>query len=658
MSNKTVKYRARIFVILVMLIFFVLVLRLFYLQVVQVEKFQTLAQQNHIRFVPISAPRGDIFARDGKTKIVSNRPVYTVSFMTLPGKENKENILGGIGKLAEILEINPEEIYMKLEKEAFGVYRPVKIASDVPLEKILNIEQHTLELSGVVIEIEPVRDYPLGPVAAHVVGYVRQINAEQLEKFKDKGYNMGDDFGQMGLENFYEEYLRGNPGVKQIEVDAAARIVREVSISDPEPGKNLVLTIDHNVQAAAENALKNHLESIKEKYPNAKAGSVVVIDVNTGGIIALASYPSYDPAIFTRTIKPEELKELYDPKAMRFLNRSLIAYPPGSTFKMVIAIAGLETGIIDPNYKLPTKGFFSIQGTVIKDWRAGGHGRTDLRKAIQESVNSYFCHFGCLIGNEVIADYAKQLGLGRILGVDLPGEQRGILPTEEWKYKLFKQYLTEDRKKKLEELEEKYKNLMAKADEEERKKLKNKLINERSALGQKEIMWELCWHAYDTALISIGQGIIKYTPLQLACYTATIANGGKLYQPYLVDKIVDHDGHVLNKTRPNIINKVDVSPVNLAIVRQGMEMVAQPGGTAYRVFKDLPFSVAAKTGTAEITGKDNHGLIVAYAPADNPKVAVAVVIEHAGSGSNGAGPVARNVLISYFESVNKNNDME
>ena len=647
MGNKAIKRRARFFVIIVVLIFLILSLRLAYLQIFQVEKFKTLAQQNHIRFVSIPAPRGEIFARDAKTKIVSNRPVYTVSLMSLSSE--RENMLNVIENLAKILEMDPEEIRKKLEEE-FGIYHSVKIASDVSLDKILNIEQHSLELPGVVIDVEPVRDYPLGPIASHVVGYVREINAEQLEKFKDKGYRMGDDFGQTGLEYFYEEYLRGTPGIKQVEVDAMGRVVRELIISNPVPGNNLILTIDHNVQIAAEEALKTQLELLQKEYPDARAGSVVAIDVNTGGIIALANYPSYDPSIFTRTIKPSEFKELYDPKVMRFLNRALNPYPPGSTFKMVVAVAGLETGIIDPDYKLATKGYFFIEGTRINDWKPGGHGLTDLRKAIKESVNSYFCYFGSLIGNEVIADYAKQFGLGRVLGIDLPGEQMGILPTEEWKYKLYKQYLTEDRRKKLEELKEKYDKLIAAASSEaERKKLKNKFERERALLGQEEIMWELSWRAYDTPLISIGQGIVKYTPLQLACYTAAIANGGKLYKPHLVKKIVTHDGKLKKSFEPEVINRVNVSPLNLAIVRQGMEMATQPGGTAYGIFNDLPFTVAAKTGTAEIAGRDNHGLIVAYAPADNPQVAVAVVIEHAGSGARGAGPVARDVLAAYFQ---------
>lgn len=646
MKPKLLKQKINIFTLLIVLIFILLAGRLVYLQVIQVEKYQTLSKQNHIRIISIPPPRGEIFARDGSTKIVSNQPVYTVSLVYL-GLENTKGI---INQLAAILNIEAREIQQKFEQKQFRLHQPVEILSNVPLETVLDIEQRRLELPGVRIDVEPVREYPLGNIAAHVVGYVRQITACQLAQFREKGYRLGDDFGQTGLEYWYEEYLRGTPGARQVEVDAQARLVRELGIAKPVPGNGLVLTIDHVVQQAAEAALQAQLKLLQEdEYPDAKAGALVAIDVHTGGIIALASYPTFDPAVFTRPITPAEFDQLYDPKAKRFLNRALSAYPPGSVFKMVVAAAGLETGIIDPDYRMATRGHFFIQDTRINDWKPGGHGIVDLRKAIQESVNSYFCHFGVKIGQEIMAKYTEQFGLGIILGLDLPGEQKGVLPTPQKKFELFKRHLTPERREKLKKLEAEYQQLIAAAvTEAERRKLSSRLINERANLGQAAIMWELNWQAYDTPLMAIGQGISKYTPLQMAAHTAVIANGGTLYRPHLVQRIIDHQGDLVRKISPEVINRVAVSPVNLAIIRQGMDAVTQPGGTAYPIFNNLPVPVAAKTGTAEIINEDNHGLIVVYAPADDPQIAVAVIVEHGGSGSSGAGPVARDVLAAYF----------
>ncbi|MBO8137260.1 MAG: penicillin-binding protein 2 [Desulfotomaculum sp.] len=640
MEQKAVRKRARFITFLVIMVFGLLIGRLAYLQLFQVEKYTTMARQNHMRLIPIEAPRGEILARDGKTKIVGNKPVYTVSLVYL-GLKNTPQVAQ---RLADILDINPGEIIKKMDEQKLRLYQPVKIASNVPLETVLKIEQHRLELPGVLIDVEPVRDYPVGAIASHVVGYVRQINKEELEEYKDKGYRPDDEIGKIGLERYYEDYLRGTPGARQVEVDSQGRPVRDLGIKKPVPGNNLILTLDHRVQKAAAQGLARQIKYLQEntEYKNAKAGAVVAVDVHSGEILALASYPTYDPTVFTKFLPRETWLQLEKNKV--FTNRALSAYPPGSIFKMVVGIAGLETGIIDPDHKMYDPGYF-MAGTRINDWLLSGHGYVDLRKAIQVSCNTYFGTYALEIGISKIAEYAREFGLGSVLGIDLyPGEEKGVLPTPETKYRLWKQNLPAGKRKQLEEIEEKYKELIAEAEtEEERRRLQRKLRYERQRIN-----WNLLWYDYDTGNTALGQGDSKYTPLQLACYTAAIANGGTLYKPHLVKEIVNHQGKTVKKFSPEIINKADVSPETLAVIREGMSRVTQPGGTAAYQFNDIPVPVAAKTGTAEVFGKDNHALIAAFAPADDPEIAVAVVVEHGGHGGSGAGPVAHDVLAAYF----------
>ncbi len=655
MERKIVKRNTQILSAIIALVFLVLIGRLFFLQVIQVEKYKTMAQQNHMRLIPIEAPRGEMFARDGKTKLVTNKPVYTVSLVYL-GLKNTPQV---IQVLANIVGIDPQEIQQKLDEQKLRLYEPVEIASNVPLETVLEIEQHRLELPGVLIDVEPVRYYPLGGLATHVVGYVGEISKEELDRLSSDGYRMGDKIGKDGLETVYEKYLRGKAGARQVEVDAQGRPVRNLGISSQVPGNSLVLTIDHKVQQAAVNALETQIEMLQKKYPDAKAGAAVAIDVNSGEVLAMASYPTYDPTIFTKPLSSKLYQELNEKGV--FPNRAVFDYSPGSTFKMVIGAAGLQEGVIDPDYKYVDRGAYYINNLPIRDWKAGGHGLVDIYKAIQESVNAYFINYGIKLGQQKIEKYAREFGLGTVSGIDLPYERSGTLPTPKAKYEIWKNYLPLEIEDKIDELNEKYQKLIQAADtDKEKQQLKQELINERFKLAQNQIqksyIYELEWHTYDTAYVSIGQGIGSYTPLQLANYTAAIANGGVVYRPHLVKQIVDHNGKVLKKFDKEIINKVSVSPENLAILREGMRRVANsPGGTAVGLFTDIPVEVAAKTGTAETGAKANHGLIVAFAPADKPEIAVACVIEHGAHGS-AAGPVVHDMLAAYFDAELNNGE--
>jgi len=638
MEKKTVEKKMQVFLVIVSTVFFLLVARLAYMQLLQNDKYSTLARENRIRLVTITAPRGEVFDRNG-VKLVGNQPVYTVSLVKL-GQQDTDQVAR---RLAVILGMDFQELQQKI-KEQKRVYEPVKIASGAPTEVVTRIEEQRLELPGVVIDIEPMREYPNGNLLAHVMGYVRQINEEQLAANREKGYKLGDPFGQTGLEYQYEEYLRGQDGGRQVEVDAKARPVRDLGVKEPAPGNNLVLTIDQRVQKAAEEALARSSEAaLRQGYAEATAGAAVALDVRTGAVLAMASYPTYDPVKLSGVLSKKDFKDIFNSDLKPMLNRALMAYAPGSTFKMIVAMAGLESGKTTPKDAISDPGYFFWDRT-FNDWKPGGHGAVDLVRAIKVSCDTYFYQLGLRVGIDDIARVARDFGLGEKTGIDLPGESSGVVPGPVSKIQQRLIYLSQDSRKKVKEIEQKYDQLLAgTTDKEQRRALLKKRSDEL-----RSVYWELDWHDYDTIISSIGQGDNRYTLLELANYIATLANGGTRYKPYLVQRIVDPGGKVLKEFEPSVLGRAGVSPQNMAVVREGMREVAlPPDGTAYGFFAGLP-PVAAKTGTAEVHGHDTHAVFVAYAPYDNPEIAVAVVMEYAGHGGTAAGPVAEAMLAAYF----------
>ncbi|BAF59001.1 MAG: penicillin-binding protein 2 [Pelotomaculum sp.] len=641
MERKFIEKKMQVFLIMVSAIFLILVARLAYMQLLQNDRFSTLARENRMRLITITAPRGEVFDRNG-IKLVGNQPVYTVSLANLG---RKEDTAGVVQRLAAIIGTDPQEIQQKIDQQK-RLYEPVKIATGVSPEIVTRIEEQRLELPGVVIDIEPQREYPNGSVLSHVMGYVRQINEEQLAANKDKGYKMGDPFGQTGLEYTYEQYLRGQNGGRQVEVDSMARPVRDLGVKQPVPGNNLILTIDYRVQKAAEDALARAAqEALKLGHREAGAGAAVAIDVRTGGVLAMASYPAYDPVKLSGVLSQKDYNEIFNSPKKPLLNRALLPYAPGSTFKMIVAMAGLESGKITPQDAILDPGIFYYSGGSYSDWKPGGHGRVDLIKAIKVSCDTYFYQLGLKVGIDEIARIARQFGLGESTGIELPGEESGVVPGPASKLQQRLAWLSPEARAKAKEIDRKYSELLNKtADENERKALLRKRGDEL-----RQIEWELDWHDYDTIVSSIGQGDNRYTPLELASYIATIANGGIRYKPYLVQRVVSPDGRLLKENKPVELGRVNVSPETLAVIKQGMYEVTQPpDGTAYGFFAGFP-PVAAKTGSAEVYGHDStHGLFVAFAPYDNPEIAVAVVMEFAGHGGTAAGPVAEDMLAAYF----------
>lgn len=605
MNPKLLEQRLTYMTLIAILIFAILIGRLGYLQLVEGEKYEKMATENRIRLLPLAAPRGDILDRKGRPLVTSRlAPVVSVVPMDM---NDPDHVLG---RLSEILGYDVKKtvndtIKRLQERKEYRPYTPIRIATDADITTLTKIAEHQLELPGVMVEEQPVRDYLLGDVGAHVLGYVREISKEELETWRDKGYKMGDIVGKTGLERVYDEYLRGEPGGQQVEVDADGRAVKILpGRKKPIPGCNIKLTLDKDVQEAAVLGLRAAMDSIKREFPT-KAGTAVAIDVKTGGILAMASEPSFDPNIFTKETIPSDIwTSINDPKWQPQLNRAIRGvYPPGSTFKMVTATAGLETGTIGPEDTIVDRGVY-WRVEPKKCWKSGGHGVVNLTRAIAVSCNVYFYDLGYRVGIDNLNKYAALYGLGQPTGVDLyPVEASGLLATPEWKL-------------------ENYKTL---------------------GLRQPEP-----WQPGETLSAAIGQGFSSFTPLQMANYIATLANGGTRYRPYFASEIVAPDGQVERMVEPQVVEELNLKPETVAALRKGMYLVTQGEGTAAYYFQGFPLKVAGKTGTAQNSQGADHGWFVGFAPYDNPEIAVAVLVEQGGHGGSAAAPVAKAMFEAYF----------
>ncbi|MFZ5596910.1 MAG: penicillin-binding protein 2 [Bacillota bacterium] len=607
MEKKVLEKRMKFFTYLLAVSLILLMARVGYMQIIEGNRYKTLATQNHLRLITVEAPRGEIIDRNG-VRIVTNKPVYTVSLVYL-GLEDSQAVIHRLSSLlageSVYQGMTTQQIEQDIEEKIKGhtrLYEPVRVAVNVSEETINRIEEQKLELPGVNIDIEPVRSYPFNDLLGEVLGYVREITGEQLEANKDQGYRMGDSFGQVGLESTYEKYLRGVNGARQVEVDAQGRPVRDLGLKSPVPGNNLVLTIDSRLQRVAQDAVVAALDQAKRsgyvKAPAGKAvsGTAVALDVNTGEVLAMASVPSYDLNIFSGPLPASKYNELLNSGAMR--NHAIQStYTPGSTFKMAVASALLESNVVSVNDSIFDPGYFKYK----KDWQPGGHGIVNIIKAIKYSCDTFFYTFGIQTTPEIMGKYAAEYGLGQLTGIDLPGEEPGRVASRELKKKIW--------------------------------------------AGND---WESEWHEYDSMDMAIGQQETKVTAIQLANYVAAIANGGTLYRPHLGKQIIAPDGSELMSIQPEVIRKIGVSQANLDIIREGMHEVVQSGGTAAWLTTGDNFTAAAKTGTAE-AGEGAHALFVSYAPFEKPEIAVAVIIEYGGHGSEIAGPVAKKIMEAYFK---------
>lgn len=577
-------------------IFLLLLLRLWYLQVVTTERYLELSERNRIRYIPISAPRGPIYDRDGEL-LVDNRPSFGISVLRQE-VQDKEKLLD---TLSVYLGVDRAELGKRWESGSrFPKYRPLRIAEDITLDQLEVVQENAVSLPGVLSEVRPLRSYPNGEMAAHLFGYLGEITEKELQEDAEDFYRQGDTVGKGGLESKLEKYLRGHSGERRVEVNVVGKELRLLKTQEPVPGNRVYLTVKRDLQLAAEAAFGEH------------AGAAVALDVRTGEVLAMASRPSFNPADFARGISGEQWISLLKNPRHPLQNKAIKGqYPPGSTFKIVTALAALKAGVTNPSRTVHCGGKFFLGSRPFRCWKRGGHGTVDLKKAMRESCDVYFYQVGLEMGIDRLAQMSVDLGLGSTLGVPLEGEKPGLIPNREWK----------------------------------RKKLKDR------------------WYDGETVIAAIGQGYVLTTPLQLAVMTASVANGGTVLRPHVVKRVEGLDGSILMESTPEVIASIGLNKSDLAAVRRGLvAVVNEPGGTA-RVSELPGITVAGKTGTAQVVrlkedrNKDeasipyrfrDHALFVAYAPEENPEIAVAVVVEHGMHGGSAAAPVARAILASYF----------
>jgi len=585
----------------VLLAFALLFVRFVYLQIVQHQYYHLLAEQNRVNIVPVVPNRGVIVDRNGVV-LANNFGAYTLEIVPA----QVENIDAVIDELARLIEITPKD-----RKRFQKLLEEVPDFAGVPIRTRLNDEEvgrfavERYRFPGVEINARLFRHYPLGDVASHVIGYIGRVSETDFDLLKSQGvahnYSKSDYLGKVGLEQRYEKQLRGITGYEHVETDAGGRSMRTLRSILPVSGDNLLLALDAGLQQVAENVFGDY------------RGALVAIEPATGCVLALVSKPGFDPNLFVEGIDPQNWEALNNSPDHPLNNRALQGvYPPGSTFKPFMALAGLELGKRTPGYTISDPGYFVLGGAghVFRDWKAGGHGLVDLHKAVVQSCDTYFYGLAHELGIDAINQFIGQFGLGRRTGIDIEGEVAGLLPSQEWKQKRF---------------------------------------------GQK-------WFPGDTVSVGIGQGYNLVTPLQLAFATAILANDGRIFRPHVVKHIEDSQTNALTTIEPQPIGVVPLKDQNLRRIRDAMIDVTRPGGTAAWAGLNTKYAFAGKTGTAQVFSMKgqtyeaervherlrDHALFIAFAPADDPKIALAVLVENGGHGSRTAAPIARKIVDYYL----------
>jgi penicillin-binding protein 2 len=589
--------RLSIIASLILVAFFVLVSRLWNLQVRDGGSLRELSENNRLRLKRTPPLRGIVYDRQGRV-LVDNRPSFDVVLVPEDTPDEKATLQALSVYLPGSGPFNRETIPRSARRPS---YEGLVVAKDITWPTLVAIESHQLDIPGVNVEIGTKRQYPAEGLAAHLLGYVGEVNPQELALFPS--YRMGDLIGKFGVEKKWEAILRGQGGGQQIEVDATGKRLRVLGEVEARAGQGLVLTIDQELQQKVEASLEG------------REGAIVVLDVRNGEVLAMANRPMFDPNVFARGIQSEEWRHLITDPLHPLSNRAIQGqYPPGSTFKVIMAAAALEKQLVTPSTRFFCPGGLPFGGRVFRCWKKGGHGSVDLQQAIAQSCDVYFYQLGQRLGINTIAEYARRFGLGKPLGIALDHEAGGLIPDPVWK----KQVLNAP------------------------------------------------WYAGETLSVVIGQGYVTATPLQMAVVAATIANGGTVYRPHIAKRVIDDAGQTIREYMPEVINTVDLKPETVRLVREGMrDVVNADTGTGKKA--RLPdVMVAGKTGTSQVIagtrGKGkilprqyrDHAWFIAFAPADAPEVAVACLIEHAGEGGGAvAAPTARQVLADYFALTRK-----
>jgi len=579
--------------IVIIVALFLLFSRLWYLQIIQGEYFKNLSENNRIRIQEIAAPRGIIYDRAG-TPLVDSFPSFDVFLF----RQDVPDTRSLIPVLSHALSMSPETIQVKIDgAKGFPAFHPLKLKADISREELAMVETRRLDLPGVTVDMVIRRNYPHENLAAHLIGYLGEISQEELEREEFINYKIGYYIGKYGIEQKFELDLKGENGGQQIEVNASGRKLRVLGQVEPNPGNNLFLTLDIALQKAAEEAMMD------------KKGALVAMDPQNGDILALVSKPDFDPNLFSRGISLENWKRISENPSRPLQNRALQGqYPPGSVYKIITAIAGLEEKIITPETTFQCSGALPFGNRDYICWKKEGHGWVNLRRAIVESCDVYFYNLGLRLGVDRIAKYAMGLGLGKTTGFPLGHEKSGLIPTSSWKMKRF----------------------------------------------------GIPWQAGENLSIAIGQGFNLVTPLQVACTLSALANGGKFYRPRIVQAIKAPHGETLKEFPPENAKTIHISPETLEFLREALwGVVNAPGGTGSKARID-GFDVAGKTGTAQVVQRregrgesspaeqQDHAWFVCFAPARQPQITIVALIEHGGHGGAVAAPVAKKVLEYYY----------
>ncbi len=585
----------------VFFLFTLLFARSFYLQVSKGDHYHTLAEANRISIQPLVPNRGLIYDRNGKV-LAQNFSAYTLEIVP----SQVSDLDATLNELASIVAISPNDRqrFSKLLKESKR-FKSLPIRTRLSDKEVARFAANRYRFPGVEINAGLLREYPYGDIASHVIGYINRINDKDLEHLEENkeldNYRGSHHIGKIGIEQSYEKHLHGITGFEEVETDVAGRSVRVIAHTPPIPGNDLILSLDINLQEVAVNAFGE------------RRGALVAMDPATGEILAFVSKPGFDANLFVGGIDHDNWNLLNNSIDRPLNNRALRGlYPPGSTFKPFMALAALELNLRTPEYTLSDAGFFSLPGSNrrFRDWKVGGHGMVNLHKSLVVSCDTYYYSLANDMGINNIHRFVGQFGLGKKTGIDIYGEVGGLLPSPEWKIRRHKQK----------------------------------------------------WYTGDTISVGIGQGYNLSTPLQLAFATTIIANKGQAYRPHFVRQIQNNELGILEKIDVHPLYTLDIKPENMAIVRDALEAVTHPGGTAARAAEDAEYTFAGKTGTSQVINikqgeryveKDvqeryrDHALFVAYAPADEPKIVLSILVENGGHGGAVAAPIARQVM-DYF----------
>jgi len=586
-----------------LVMFSIIFFRLWYLQVLTGDKYLKQAQNNQVRDVTVYAPRGEILDREGNV-LVDNRTSLALQVMPteLPRKKDKRQ--QEFKRLGQVVGMSADNINKQIDKQTKDLpANPVTLKQDVQPDIVWYLQENQDQYPGVAVQRVYVRNYPAGTLAAHIYGYVREVTEDQLKEARYQGLQPGDEVGQSGVENTYDNVLRGANGLTKVQVDAAGNPTgRTISQVPPKPGNNLVLSIDRKVQEAGEGAINS--------FPT--PGAFVAMNVHNGQILGLGSSPTFDPSIFAKpVISTSTYKALTSATTGSPLSDRAIQglYPTGSTFKPITSVAALESGVLTPTTTIVDSGSFSMGPGTQPLQNAGGaaYGALQLAQALQVSSDVFFYNVGAMLYKSDNTDaqdhWASELGIGQPTGIDLPGEVQGLLPTPAWRDKLFKEHQT-DRP----------------------------------------------WSEGDNVNLAVGQGDLQTNPLQMAVAYAAIGNGGYVVRPHVGMDVEDPNGSVVQEIDPAPQRHLDINPEYPKVILQGLHAAAQePGGTSDPVFGSFPVPMAGKTGTAQRDGQNDQSWYVCLAPYPNPKIVVAATIEQGGFGVQAAAPVARQILTAYYD---------